>query len=258
MTQPTPESGRTPRFFNMDQFTLGQKLTFERICPPIESSSEETKLPLEVNILKFIRIGPSRRSQILLVSVDFPSAGQGPFVAKCFDPSFCPSEEAAEAGQTVLEYYATRSKVEAEVYERLAAFQGQYIPKFYGRYRYASTSGHATAILLEYVCNASLDGFHDGLPQNELRRLLDIGTTALGAIHSCGVFHYDIQPSNVFWSPEKKALRIVDWEFARRDPPLEAVEDWTKSDRFELLRALECCGLPRTEMEIPNGASWVL
>ena len=62
----------------------------------------------------------------------------------------------------------------------------------------------------------------------------------------------------MFWSPEKKALRIVDWEFARRDPPLEAVEDWTKSDRFELLRALECCGLPRTEMEIPNGASWVL
>jgi len=61
----------------------------------------------------------------------------------------------------------------------------------------------------------------------------------------------------VFWSPEK-ALRIVDWEFARCDPPLEAVEDWTESDRFELLRALECCGLPRTEMEIPDGASWVL
>jgi len=117
----------------MDQFTPGQKLTFERICPlPIESSSQETELPLEVNILKCIRIGPSRRSQILLVSVDLPSAGQGPFVAKCFDPSFCLPEEAAEAGQTVSEYCATRSKVEAEVYERLAAFQGQYIPKFYG------------------------------------------------------------------------------------------------------------------------------
>jgi serine/threonine protein kinase len=245
----------------MDQFTQGQNLTFERICPlPIECGSQETglELTLEANILKRIRIGPSRRSQVVLVSVDLPSAGQGPFVAKCFDPSFCPPDEAAEARQTISKYCATRSKVEEEAYERLAAFQGQYIPKFYGRYRYASTSGYATAILLEYVCDTSLDDFRDGLPRSELLGLLDIGTTALEAIHACGIFHYDIQPSNVLWSPEKKALRIVDWEFARRDPPSKSVEDWTESDRLELRRALECCGLPRSEMEIPDGASWVL
>jgi hypothetical protein len=62
----------------------------------------------------------------------------------------------------------------------------------------------------------------------------------------------------VFWSLKKKALQIVDWEFAWRNPPSEAVEDWTESDCFELLRALEYCGLPRTEMEIPDGASWTL
>jgi len=227
---------------------------FERIDPlPSEFGSEQATMesPLQLSILKRIRVCPSHRSQIVLVS----TPDQVHFVAKCFDPSLCPPDEAAEARQTVSEYCEARSRVEADVYECLAQFQGRYIPKFYGRYRYAST-GNATAILLEYLSNASLDHFHDGLTQTELYELLDIGSTALDAIHSLGVFHYDIQPSNVFWSLETKALRIVDWEFSRRDPPSDIVEDWAVSDVLEFRRALECCGLPKVGQQIPDDASW--
>lgn len=240
----------------MDQYSPGRKLTFQRMYPLATESGPSLDFSLEVNILERICIGPSRRSQIVLVSAHLTNADRGPFVAKCFDPSLCPPDEAAEARQIVSEYCATRSKVEAEVYERLAPLQGQYIPKFYGRYRYASASGYATAILLEYISDASLDHFHDELPQSELHGLLDIGTIALDAIHSRGVFHYDIQPSNVFWNTETKALRIVDWEFSRCDPPSEVIEDWAVSDVLELRRALESCGLPRTEAQIPDDAPW--
>ena len=201
-----------------------------------------------LNILEGIRVCPDRRSQVVLVS----TANQEHFVAKCFDPSLCPTDGAAEARQTVSEYCQARSRVEADVYERLAQFQGQYIPKFYGRYRYAS----ATAILLEYIPKPSLDHFHAGLPESELYELLDIGTTALNAIHELGIFHYDIQASNVFWSKETKALRIVDWEFSRRDPPSDLVKDWAQSDLLEFRYALESCGLPKIPWQIPRGATW--
>ena len=236
----------------MDQYRPGRELMFERIDPlQNESGSEQPGLgsPLQLNILERIRVCPSRRSQIVLVS----TADQGPFIAKCFDPFLCPPDEAAEARQTVAEYCEARSRVEAEVYERLASLQGQYIPKFYGRYGYTSTC-YATAILLEYIPNASLNHFRDILPQSELRELLDIGSTALGAIHSLGIFHYDIQASNLFWSTETKALRIVDWEFSRRDPPSDDAKDWADSDLLEFRYALESCGLSKLEWK--NPAPW--
>ena len=235
----------------MEQYRPGRELNFERIDPLPCSEQIGLDPPLQLRILKRIRVCPGHRSQVVLVS----TADQQHFIAKCFDPSHCPTDEAADAQQTVSEYCQTRSRVEAEVYERLAQFQGQYIPKFYGRYRYAST---ATAILLEYIPNASLDHFRDGLPESELRELLDIGNTALDAIHEFGIFHYDIQPSNVFWSTETKALRIVDWEFSRCDPPSDLVDNWAISDHSEFRTALECCGLPKIPWQIPEDAPWVV
>ena len=134
--------------------------------------------------------------------------------------------------------------METNVYRRLSTFQGQYIPKFYGRYRYSAASDKdATAILLEKIPGYSLNNFHR-LPESELLEILKIGNTALDAIHSKGIYHYDIQESNLFWGQDK-TLRIIDWEFSRLDPPAEVARHWAASDRAELRRILTYVGRRR-------------
>jgi serine/threonine protein kinase len=235
----------------MDTYEPGRRLTFERDDPsPSGSGSDRADVGdrLELDIVKRLLVGPSRRSQVVLVSSCPHTAEAELFVAKCFDPSFCSTKEAADFFKTPVEHCKTRALVETEAYRRLSEFQGQLVPKFQGRYRYSTGSGEATAILLEYIRDPSLDR-HDELTETELQKILDVGTDALRSIHSQGVCHFDIRPSNVLWNSSTMALRFVDWEFSLFDQPAEAESDW-----YELRKALEARGLPRVVTDMPETA----
>jgi len=247
------------QFFTMDAYKPGCKLTFERVDRAAGDADSETAGlggRVELEIVQRIFVGFSRRSQILLVSTCIPNSEAEIFVAKCFDPSFCCTSEAADFFQNPVQYCKSRSLVETEAYQRLSVFQGQHVPNFYGRYRYSTDSGDATAILLEYIRDPSLDR-HNQLCETELLQIFDIGNAALGDIHSRGVYHYDIQPSNLFWNSDTKALRIVDWKFSLFDRPADEAQDWAKGDRSEFRTALEACGLPEMVIEISKNAMWV-
>jgi serine/threonine protein kinase len=235
----------------MDTYEPGRRLTFERDdLPPNGSGSGTAGVEdrLELEIVERLLAGPSRRSQVVLVSPALRTHDAELFVAKCFDPSFCSTKEATDFFATPVEYCKKRALVETEAYRRLSEFQGQLVPKFQGRYRYSTGSDEATAILLEYIQDPSLDR-HDGLTETELKKILNVGTEALDKIHSRGVCHFDIQPSNVFWNSTTMALKFVDWEFSLFDQPAEAESDW-----YELRKALEDCGLSRIVVEMPETA----
>ena len=243
----------------MDAYKPGCKLTFERVDRAATDADSETaglECRVELEIVQGIFVDFSRQSQILLVSTCTPNSEAEVFVGKCFDPSFCCTSEAANFFLNPVKYCESRSLVETEAYQRLSVFQGQHVPKFYGRYRYSTDSGDATAILLEYIRDPSLDRYNR-LSETELLQILDVGNAALRDIYSRGVYHYDIQPANLFWNSDTKALGIADWEFSLFDRPADEAQDLAKGDRSEFRTALEACGLPEIVTEIPKNATWV-
>ena len=183
------------------------------------------------------------------MSASIPNAEAELFVANSFDPSFCPRNEAADFGQTPVEYCKSRGLVETNAYQQLSIFQGRHLPKFYGRYRYPTGSGEATAILLQYILDPPLVEYalnplfnhRDPLSETELLQIFDVGAAALDEIHSQQVYHYDIQSSILYWNSNTRALRIADWEFSHFDGPDFDSEALARSDWMHLPSTLEVC-----------------
>jgi serine/threonine protein kinase len=232
----------------MDEYAIGKRLELTALLPNAITTQVDSNT-FEVIIEQCLNVGLNRRSQVLLVRLAKPRNDDllhPKYLAKCFDWSFCSTDEAAEHEKTPQAYCAQRWSSEVNSYTKLREYQGVHIPEFYGSYNYQTKSGYAHAILLGVIEGSNLKSMQrSSFTPDELSQIEDESHRILDCFHSRGVYHRDIQPSNIFWDPKtNRRLMVCDWEFAEVDPPKELIAGWAASDKRMLSSTLEKFGLP--------------
>ena len=125
-------------------------------------------------------------------------------------------------GYTVVAKGAIRACVrylrhEAEVYRRLAAIQGKYVPVFLGSLDLDFQYYHRDGIRIVHMMLMSWSG-----ERLNVKTLADVETQtrtsdiirAVKAIHEAGVVHRDMRMPNLLWSEEMARVIVIDFERA--------------------------------------------
>ncbi len=103
------------------------------------------------------------------------------------------------------------------VYSRLQFLRHPYLPKVED----VTREDDKTVVLEEYIEGATLDGL--SLSQRQLTRLLLELCDVLEFLHSRGILHRDVKPSNLMLAADGH-LRLIDFDAAREEKP-EAEQD---------------------------------
>jgi serine/threonine protein kinase len=211
-------------------YAVGRELQFESLDGPI----------LKVEVLKQLSVARHLRSQVILVKTkDSPKMIPSNLVAKCYDPTLFPVHDINEPSSPEA-YCAKLKSREAKAYTRLQSLETIAVPKFYGEYQFSTgdaSSNRINAILLQFIDHPNLDNL--SFKNLDLDCLERVTHQSLRQCHALGVFHRDINSSNIFFTG-KNAI-ICDWEHAtfEDDYSKEDPENWRLSDESSLISTLK-------------------
>jgi serine/threonine protein kinase len=226
--------------------------------PSIDSDINHGEFRLSVKITAHLKVGPRRRSQVVLATVEstFPGSDRTtppppgtPVVLKVFDPQLIAFGDGEWEGSP-LSYCEHLNSNEIRAYTKLISLAGREVPTFYGGYKF----GDAFVILTEYITRPSLLDYHvQSLEEAETLR--KAGHSLVQALHSNGVYHSDLEPFNLFRGISP-GLKVLDFEFAKfkENGSDESIHMWKRKDIGELDRILVDCGVPDTR---PPPPSWM-
>ena len=160
-------------------------------------------------------------------------------VAKVFDPDFMANALSDGEWQgSAIDYCGHLACNEESAYTKLGSMNGVELPIFYGTYK----SGDSY-IILEYLTSPSLYQYLVHSPE-ESAALCLAAYSLIEKIQLKGVYHRDIEPSNLLWEPSLCELKNFDFEFSSsEDGKSEAVfRRWAKRDKAEIRGILVDCG----------------
>ena len=212
-----------------------------------------------VEIVKPLSVGPLNR--VLLVRVvDRPtikptSPIPTSLVAKTYN-SQSPSIQPLEGLNCDFESDTNRQHREVKAYARLLDLQGTMIPTFYGEYEGYTQSFESKMFsisLFEYIEQRTLDALSvPDLGQDGIQRAKHETRRTLEECHARGVFHHDIQASNILFTGTNAV--VFDWEGATfiDDKSLEDPRNWARSDLSALESTFKQFGVKDERPDLPK------
>lgn len=246
----------------LEAYDVGRRFQLTA-AEPNAMTAKLDSMTFDVEITKHLAVAPGRRCQVLVVRIiNRVNAGLDPvFVAKCYDPTFCPEVDPVEwpGGRQV--FCASLRSIETKAYKTLQPLQGTQIPTFYGEYKYdipedvPSQFSCADAVLLEVINHSTLGDIEpQDLAAEEKIALRDRGFTLLDQIHALGVYHHDIKAANLFWD-RSNHLMLGDYESAtfKSDSTIDRIAEWIASDKGQLISMFHDYGIEDTR---PDAPSW--
>jgi uncharacterized protein YodC (DUF2158 family) len=208
-------------------YSVGTKVTV-RITGPSVHVKDYSHSSLELEIVRQIKVGPDRRSQIVVGVVNsqeawFPCDADS-FVIKFFDPVYLNEEELS--GHFACEW---RDRVriatafcdaELAAYQAITELQGNLVPICYGKAtlviaseeREVRNAHEVHGILLQNLPVHS-HVYGDGLTPEERMQFVDKADAILSEIHRLGVEHHDPAPRN-FCIDSSGRMYLLDFETA--------------------------------------------
>jgi hypothetical protein len=92
----------------------------------------------DIEIIKPLAVGPNRCCQVVVLRiVERVRQDLNPvFIAKIYDPLFCPEVDSKEWPGGQREFIASLGNIEAKAYQKLQRLQGKHILNYYDQYKY--------------------------------------------------------------------------------------------------------------------------
>ena len=200
---------------------------------PVGSLLTLDKPPRVLQIQTHIAVQYGRRSQIftaIVIREEPTRLLPNPQVCvKLFDHDLVHVDDDWTGSPTAfcLKFFAC----ETQTYDRLAQLAGAEIPHLYE----TNTLAEYPIMILEYIDLPNLASYSVG-SKKEMEFLQEQGRTAVGKLHANGVYHGDLNPSNILWDASTGRFILLDFEMAKlfdgkRDT---YIETWKKLDRSNL------------------------
>jgi len=218
----------------------------------MKSETSEDPISLVLTIERHLKVGPRRRSQVVLVTVK-KGGGIGlspdtPVVAKIFDLDLLYFEE-WQWGGTRIEYIDYLKGNEVKAYKRPSSLYGTGVPRFYGEYTFAISF----LILLEFLPERNLVGYTVSSP-SEAEALKLAGRWLVRNYTAKGTYHHDLRAWNLFWNPSSGSLKVIDFELAKFEEQgsVRLVQLWEGGEEDTMESILVECGVPDERPPVPE------
>ena len=202
--------------------------------------------PLSLKIETHIKVQEGRRSQIFTAivekvepnsSISETSTLLAPgsrVLVKMFDYDLLAvydDDSAGSPADVCIQVYSAETKI----YDRLTTLHGAEIPHFY----LACTCGRYQTVVLEYIHQSSLLDYSVETKE-EMETIKAATRSAVGKLHANGVYHGDIQPSNILWSSATRRVVLVDFEKSKTFGENDLVSTtWKEIDDSDLEYVLQ-------------------
>ena len=236
------------------RYNIGRKLKLQPCGPSLVASEGFSATTFDAEITRRLQLGKGTRGQVVVIRF-YDNPVEEEFVAKFYDPQFCPYDMSCIESKTR----------EVTAYKTLTTMQGKEIPTFFGEFLWFSEDGPAegiSAIVLELINDPVVGTFPPITDANEKAQLKASAIALLKKMHAHEVYHRDIRPSNLFWDHIAR-LTICDFEAALCKRNSIRAAGWIAEDTSCMMGALMECGLDddRACRDIPKlriSAAWPL